>query len=704
MTNHPHELWQKSKFGVYHTSNGRRLPVHTGATLPPEEQERRLKNIEAEDSDYEASGHHKPFAPNQDLIEGARSYNRNAGLADPHEHGYDHIRTNSDNLRSIGRAYQNLPNHDPKALPSFEHMGHEVSQQYDHLTGRMGIKVHPVDYDPYKDVHEMVHDVRNNKQLKVLKTAVTGGHPFFSDDQNDKFRAVHDAFGHAATGRGFDAHGEEAAFAAHSRMFSHHARPAMTSETRGQNAYLHLNGEFGDQKIALLPHHMQEMATDLRPYRHTGSYDNLQPEDPSVHEWHATEGRPWEPQSTKGQSGPREEMVPSRPAAPVDRRQLYGNPGRWPYRDLKPGQSVEHFQPDLTNTYLSTKGSGHWVGGSYYAHVDSPWGITYGNTTSGNMRVTAADWDEYRRHQDAQQRRFERPGIAGGQEEHDQYFGKGEYAGSGVEKKVTPKEWMQYSRQPTFDDLPAHEQEWQHGRELGESHGQNADRADFGEMDRAHAQSSHPDHFYNGYVDGLNSTMENSRVAVFLGWAGPGYVHLARKLAEDMPKIVRLAHDSGDSETIFHCPFCGSGQVLARNDGTVECQFCQACFTVQVQPQYPAFPQTVNGVPVNVPGMGPQWPGEDNTQPDAGMPVPGDDDQDADGVPDDQEEPADADGEDEDTDGGNPNPFAKASMLYRTAQGAWLDEQQYMRHLALTYTRDRQSVLKRIRQENESGK
>jgi hypothetical protein len=65
----------------------------------------------------------------------------------------------------------------------------------------------------------------------------------------------------------------------------------------------------------------------------------------------------------------------------------------------------------------------------------------------------------------------------------------------------------------------------------------------------------------------------------------------------------KIAHDSGDGETIYHCPFCGSGQVIARSDGTVECEFCHTAFTVQVQPEMPAFPQTINGMPVDVPGM-----------------------------------------------------------------------------------------------------
>jgi hypothetical protein len=71
------------------------------------------------------------------------------------------------------------------------------------------------------------------------------------------FRAVHDVFGHAATGRAFDPHGEEAAFRSHYAMFSPQARPAMATETRGQNSVNNFGGlpkgEFAEQKVVTLP-------------------------------------------------------------------------------------------------------------------------------------------------------------------------------------------------------------------------------------------------------------------------------------------------------------------------------------------------------------------------------------------------------------------------------------------------------------------
>lgn len=198
------------------------------------------------------------------------------------------------------------------------------------------------------------------------------------------------------------------------------------------------------------------------------------------------------------------------------------------------------------------------------------------------------------------------------------------------------------------------------------------------------------------------------RYAKRIGWSGPGNYRLARQLAEEMPVLVKMAHDSGSPEVVFHCPFCGSGQVIARNDGTIECEFCQACFTVQVQPQYPAFPQTINGMPVNVPGMGPQWPGEDDGGADQGqspaqmggqMP-PGVDEEDAD------ENAPEQPGGDEDNstdESDDDNPFAKKSLLYRTAQGSFLDEDAYLKHIAFATTRDRNRLAAKVRSERTSN-
>lgn len=94
---------------------------------------------------------------------------------------------------------------------------------------------------------------------------------------------------------------------------------------------------------------------------------------------------------------------------------------------------------------------------------------------------------------------------------------------------------------------------------------------------------------------------------------------MQRREAEALTSVVRVrkakhaglsvvAHDSGDQAIIHHCPFCGSGAVMARSDGTTTCDFCHSAFTVQAQPAHPFMPQTIDGqdsVPPGMPGATP---------------------------------------------------------------------------------------------------
>ncbi len=147
-----------------------------------------------------------------------------------------------------------------------------------------------------------------------------------------------------------------------------------------------------------------------------------------------------------------------------------------------------------------------------------------------------------------------------------------------------------------------------------------------------------------------------------------------------------VAHDATENQAIRHCPFCGSGKIIGRADGSVECEFCHSMYTVQVQPQYPNFPQTIGGEPQSIPGM----PGQVETpsmEGGGGMPL-GEEDPMAEeeGVDEDEGNPfAETDGENGDEE--EPPPFAKkSSALFRTASGARLAERDYADHLALSLT------------------
>lgn len=156
---------------------------------------------------------------------------------------------------AISKRYLDMPLMDdsPETLAAWDQAEREIDDQFDMLTKELGITVEFVDDDPYEDFHQMYREVGRTGVLKVLRTASTGSHPYWKDRTNDRFRAIHDAFGHLGTGRGFDRHGEEAAYQAHISMFSGTARRALATELRGQNSTLIDTGDFAPQKIGFLP-------------------------------------------------------------------------------------------------------------------------------------------------------------------------------------------------------------------------------------------------------------------------------------------------------------------------------------------------------------------------------------------------------------------------------------------------------------------
>lgn len=187
-----------------------------------------------------------------------------------------------------------------------------------------------------------------------------------------------------------------------------------------------------------------------------------------------------------------------------------------------------------------------------------------------------------------------------------------------------------------------------------------------------------------------------------------------RKEAAMTAQVVRkFAHDSGDGQTIYHCFSCGSGKVIARSDRSTECMYCGVVFTVQVQPQFAAFPQTIDGMPVPVPGMpgqidqgGPPPPGAPEDMDESGIFPPGSDAA-ADGGEEnpfasvDGDEEAEEDEENGDEEEDEENPFAKKKS-YRTSLGHRLDEDDFVRHLAIRHSVDARamaSVVKGLRQE-----
>lgn len=253
--------------------------------------------------------------------------------------------------------------------------------------------------------------------------------------------------------------------------------------------------------------------------------------------------------------------------------------------------------------------------------------------------------------------------------------------------------------------------------------------------------------------------MPDHRVAVLHGFTSREGIE---NLPPSAPRMKHLGHVSGNSIDVLHCPFCGSGAVIARSDGTIECNFCTSVFTVQVQPQYAAFPQTTQGQPYPWPGQpdpasvvapgGAAMPGDPmgmggiggapadiapdvegggelgvdpGVDPDAppwaqgaaGDVEPGEDaGDDAEGSDDDSAPPfakgkskGDDDKKDDSKDdkskakvhGEDKPPFGKKKSSYHNARGAELEEADYLRHLAILHARDPQEMAAKIKADRQ---
>jgi len=153
-----------------------------------------------------------------------------------------------------------------------------------------------------------------------------------------------------------------------------------------------------------------------------------------------------------------------------------------------------------------------------------------------------------------------------------------------------------------------------------------------------------------------------------------------------------------------NCPFCGSGQVVGRSDGTVECDFCGTCFTVQVQPEHMGMPQTINGIPYQMPGMpAGQDPNEASglvsPADDQGPPGQGDQPQDpGEQDPDGSQLGSPQDEEDQDPSKDSAPWMRQSKKVYLTHEGV-LPQEEYMRHLAIHFADNRDEVIGVIRSE-----
>lgn len=233
-----------------------------------------------------SAGYYVP-GPIGKLHDIAEQYSRESGIPYTRPTAYEPIDVNRS--KAIAQAFDEMPHapNDPAVKASYDAMIRETLGQYNALknSGYTFEPIPPGAADPYAATPRLAaKDLLENGHLWYFPTQSgygTGpqdlsGNPMLNDSgeringqpllNNDVFRIVHDVFGHFKEGNGFRATGEDNAWRSHAGMYSDLARPAMTSETRGQNSWVNYgpHGDanrnasaadtvYADQKVGLMP-------------------------------------------------------------------------------------------------------------------------------------------------------------------------------------------------------------------------------------------------------------------------------------------------------------------------------------------------------------------------------------------------------------------------------------------------------------------
>lgn len=163
--------------------------------------------------------------------------------------------------RRTAEAYEAMPKVDEDARPAYAAFVDETDAQYGAIVASGIVDIQPTLDDPYRSSAEMFEDVERGR---LLVYAGDADHPFMTDEQNVRFRAVHDLFAHAAERNQFGPKGELNAAIRHAAMYTPLARRALLAETHGQNSWVNYHPKaaanrerpgtvYAEQKASLLP-------------------------------------------------------------------------------------------------------------------------------------------------------------------------------------------------------------------------------------------------------------------------------------------------------------------------------------------------------------------------------------------------------------------------------------------------------------------
>lgn len=199
------------------------------------------------------------------IAAGADKYREAHGLPNP-QIDVSKVKAPLEGSEEVAKAFDLTPDEskDPVVQAAFEDFKKQNEEMYGFITkpvseGGLGITVEvSTKKDPYASAQEQADDLKNNHHF-FIESGLGGEHQATMTTQEyDRFRAVHDIFGHAGIGGGFDRHGEYQAWLEHMSMYTGAGRDAMSSEYRGVNSAMWASSMMGMKspgtgKSVLLP-------------------------------------------------------------------------------------------------------------------------------------------------------------------------------------------------------------------------------------------------------------------------------------------------------------------------------------------------------------------------------------------------------------------------------------------------------------------
>jgi hypothetical protein len=140
----------------------------------------------------------------------------------------------------IARWYLEPPAVEPSAgvRRSYRALERDTARLYGVACRELGVRVRLVRcaHDPYDSAEELCDELRRRGTMSLRTIACDRPHPLLGGAAGgvvDRLRVVHDVFGHAALGLGFDLQSEFATWLQCRALFSRAARPAAFCELVG---------------------------------------------------------------------------------------------------------------------------------------------------------------------------------------------------------------------------------------------------------------------------------------------------------------------------------------------------------------------------------------------------------------------------------------------------------------------------------------